>query len=186
MKNYFVHKTSIIDKYVSIGENTKIWHFSHILEKSKIGKNCIIGQNVMIGPDVKIGNNCKIQNNVSLYKGVELSDFVFCGPSCVFTNVCFPRAGIEKKNEFEMTFVGKHVTIGANSTILCGVKLEDYSFIAAGAVVTKSTKKFSLVAGCPAKHIGWVGHYGERLDKNLICPVTKKKYLLQNGDLIEK
>jgi len=186
MKNVFVHESSYVDEPSTIGENTKIWHFSHVLKNTSIGRNCILGQNVVVGPDVNVGNYCKIQNNVSIYKGVTLSDYVFCGPSCVFTNVSFPRAGVEKKDEFKETLVGAHVTIGANATIVCGTTLGAYSFIAAGAVVTKDVPDFALMAGCPAKQIGWVSHNGERLDESLTCPATGKKYKVENGNLIEK
>jgi len=150
---YFVHESSYIDDNVIIGKDTKIWHFSHILSGSKIGKDCVIGQNVTIGPDVIIGDGCKIQNNVSVYKGITIGDDVFLGPSCVFTNVINPRAFINRKNEFRNTVVEKGITIGANATILCGITLGEYCFIAAGSVVTKDVKPYSLVIGNPAKHI---------------------------------
>ncbi|MBW2333304.1 MAG: Gfo/Idh/MocA family oxidoreductase [Deltaproteobacteria bacterium] len=152
----FIHPTSEIDEKVTIGEKTKIWHFSHILSGSKIGKNCNIGQNVVIGPDVTIGNNCKIQNNVSIYKGVTLEDGVFCGPSMVFTNVYNPRAEIRKMDEARPTLVKKGATLGANATIICGVTLGKYSFIGAGAVITKDVPDHALVAGNPGKQTGWV------------------------------
>ena len=173
---FFAHESAIIDSSDDIGKDTKIWHFSHIFSNTVLGHNCIVGQNVMIGPEVEIGNNCKVQNNVSIYKGVELADEVFCGPSCVFTNVINPRAFIEKKSEFLITKVERGVTIGANATIICGVKLGEYSLIGAGSVVTKDVPSFGLVVGNPARHVGWVGHSGERLDSNLICPVTGRKY----------
>lgn len=155
-KNYFIHPTAIVDQNVEIGEGTKIWHFSHILSGSKIGKNCIIGQNVTIGPDVTIGNRCKIQNNVSVYKGVTLEDEVFCGPSCVFTNVYNPRAFIERKHEFRPTLVKRGATIGANATIICGVTIGKYAFVGAGAVVNRDVEDYALVTGVPAKRTGWV------------------------------
>ncbi|NQV56189.1 MAG: Gfo/Idh/MocA family oxidoreductase [Rhodospirillales bacterium] len=182
----FVHETAVVDAPADIGDGSKIWHFSHILNGVAIGCDCIIGQNVMIGPDVTVGNNCKIQNNVSLYKGVVLEDGVFCGPSCVFTNVNNPRAEIEKKDEFKPTLVKRGTTIGANATIVCGVTLGEYSFIAAGAVVSKDVPPFALVAGVPAKRIGWVGHAGERLDKNLVCPRTGRKYKDVGQDQLEE
>lgn len=183
--NYFKHESSYVDEDCLIGDGTKIWHFSHILKGSKIGQNVIISQNVMIGPDVIVGNNCKIQNNVSLYKGVILDDGVFCGPSCVFTNVYNPRAEIERKNEFRLTYVEKGVTIGANATVVCGVKLGAYSFIGAGAVVKSDVPSHALMVGVPAKQIGWVSHAGERLGKDLICPREKRRYRLTNGCLEE-
>lgn len=156
MNKYFVHQSSYIDDNTSIGEGTKIWHFCHILSGTKIGNNCVIGQNVMIGPDVVIGNNCKIQNNVSIYKGVILEDDVFCGPSCVFTNVINPRAFIERKNEFKTTILRKGSTIGANATIVCGNTIGRYALIGAGAVVTHDVIDYALMLGIPARRTGWV------------------------------
>lgn len=155
-KGIFIHPSSYIDEHVNIGKGTKIWHFSHILKNSQIGKNCIIGQNCMIGPDVKIGNGCKIQNNVSIYKGVELEDYVFCGPSCVFTNVLTPRAFIERKHEFKKTLVKEGATIGANATIVCGNIIGKYAMIGAGAVVVTDVENYALYTGVPAKRTGWV------------------------------
>ncbi len=185
-KSYFVHESSYIDENVEIGSETKIWHFSHILGDSKIGLNCTIGQNVVIGPNVKIGNNVKIQNNVSIYDGVTLEDDVFCGPSCVFTNVNNPRSEIIRKDEYRKTIVRRGVSIGANATIICGKELGEYSFIAAGAVVTKEVEPHSLVAGNPAKHIGWMSKAGGRLDENLICPISKKSYKINNNGKLEE
>jgi acetyltransferase-like isoleucine patch superfamily enzyme len=165
---------------------SKIWHFSHILKGSKIGRNCIVGQNVMIGPDVTIGDTCKIQNNVSIYKGVTLEDGVFCGPSCVFTNVNTPRAEIERKDEFLPTRVRCGVTIGANATIVCGVDLGEYSTIGAGAVVTKDVPAFALVAGVPARRIGWVSRTGDRLGADLVCPRTGTRYVEIARDRLEE
>ncbi len=162
-EEYFVHPTSCIDEGAEIGSGTKIWHYCHILKNTRIGKNCIIGQNVMIGPDVKVGNKCKIQNNVSIYKGVTLEDEVFCGPSCVFTNVYTPRAFIERKNEFLPTLVKKGATIGANATIVCGVTIGSYAMVGAGAVVKKDVPDYALVVGVPAKQIGWVCKCGVTL-----------------------
>lgn len=184
--DFFVHESSYIDDNVTIGNGTKIWHFSHILGNTQIGNNCVVSQNVMIGPDVKVGNNCKIQNNVSLYKGVELEDGVFCGPSCVFTNVNNPRAEVERKDEFRRTLVKQGTTIGANATIVCGVTLGEYSFIGAGAVVTKDVPDYALVVGNPARQIGWMSKNGERLDDSLCCPKDGTKYeLLENDELVE-
>ena len=171
-----VHESAYVDDDVEIGAGTRIWHFSHILSGSRIGQDCVIGQNVMLGPSAIIGDRCKIQNNVSVYEGVILEDGVFCGPSCVFTNVNTPRAEIERKNEFLPTRVKRGVTIGANATIVCGVTLGAYSFVAAGAVVTKDVADCALVAGVPAKRIGWVSETGERLGTDLVCPRTGKRY----------
>jgi len=178
-ESYFIHKSSYIDDNVKIGNGTKIWHFSHVLKNSSIGKNCIIGQNVMIGSDVEIGDGCKIQNNVSIYKGVTLEDNVFCGPSCVFTNVINPRAFIERKAEFKKTLVKKGATISANATLICGVTVGKYAFIGAGALVTKNVPDYSLVYGNPARIKGWMCKCGIKLNfKNPIasCKNCKKRY----------
>ena len=171
-----VHATAYVDDGCEIGAGSRIWHFSHVLKGSRIGRDCVVGQNVMIGPDVTVGDRCKIQNNVSLYKGIVLEDGVFCGPSCVFTNVLTPRAEIERKDEFKQTVVRRGVTIGANATLVCGHDLGEYAFIAAGAVVTRPVPPFALVAGNPAKRIGWVSHAGERLGPDLVCPRTGQRY----------
>jgi UDP-2-acetamido-3-amino-2,3-dideoxy-glucuronate N-acetyltransferase len=162
--NVFVHDSSYVDEGVSIGSGTRVWHFSHIIKGSRIGDNCSIGQNVVIGPDVTVGNGCKIQNNVSLYKGVTLEDFVFCGPSLVFTNVFNPRSQIPRMNELRTTLVRKGATLGANSTIVCGVTIGRYAFIGAGAVVTKDVPDHALVMGSPARIAGWICECGEKLD----------------------
>lgn len=180
---HFVHESAYIDDNVEIGEGTKIWHFSHLLSNTKIGRNCSIGQNVMIGPSVKVGSGCKIQNNVSLYRGVTLGDNVFCGPSCVFTNVVTPRAHVERKDEFAETKVGSGVSIGANATIVCGVELGEYCMIAAGAVVTKDVKPFALMLGVPARQLGWVSRSGDRLTDDLICPRTSEQYAMVGNKL---
>jgi len=172
----FIHPTAVIDDGITIGAGTKIWHFSHLLKGSKIGMQCNIGQNVVIGPDVKIGNQCKIQNNVSVYKGVTLEDGVFCGPSMVFTNIYNPRAEIRKMDQVRPTLVKKGATIGANSTIICGVTLGRYCFIGAGALVNKNVLDNALVVGNPAKQIGWVCDCGERLPDDLECFSCGKKY----------
>lgn len=179
----FVHESAYVDELVVLGDDTRIWHFSHILPGSRIGHNCSIGQNVMIGPDVTVGDNCKIQNNVALYKGVELEQGVFCGPSCVFTNVINPRAEVERKDEFRTTRVRRGVTIGANATIVCGNELGAYSMIGAGAVVTADVPAYALMVGVPARQIGWVSQAGEILDETLICPRTGEKYKLDGGRL---
>jgi predicted dehydrogenase/acetyltransferase-like isoleucine patch superfamily enzyme len=171
-----IHPSAYVDAGCTIGAGTRIWHFSHILKGSRIGRDCVIGQNVMIGPDVVVGDRCKIQNNVSLYKGIVLEDGVFCGPSCVFTNVLTPRAEIERKSEFRPTVVRRGATIGANATLICGHDLGAYCLVAAGAVVTRPVPPFALVAGNPARRIGWVSHAGERLGPDLVCPRTGQRY----------
>lgn len=171
-----IHESSYVDDGVSIGFGTKIWHFSHVLGQVTIGRDCSIGQNVMIGSGVTIGSRCKIQNNVSLYEGVELADDVFCGPSCVFTNVINPRAAVERKDEFQTTYVGEGATIGANATIVCGHTIGEYSFIAAGAVVTSDVPAHALMAGVPARRIGWMSRSGERLGPDLVCPRDGSRY----------
>lgn len=186
MINYFVHESSYIDDNVVIGNSTKIWHFSHILGNTIIGANCVIGQNVMIGPNVRIGNYCKIQNNVSIYEGILLEDNVFCGPSCVFTNVYNPRANVERKNEFLHTIVKEGATIGANSTIVCGVTLGTYCFIGAGTVVIKDVHAYACVVGNPAKIIGWRCKCGEKLDQKLYCCRCSSKYVEIDNNLILK
>lgn len=172
----YAHETAVIDQPSSIGAGSKIWHFSHVLAGTRIGRDCVLGQNVMAGPDVSIGDRCKIQNNVSLYKGVCLEDGVFCGPSCVFTNVNNPRAEVERKDEFRPTLVRRGATIGANATIVCGTTLGAYSFIAAGAVVADDVPDHALMAGVPARRIGWMSHDGERLGDDLVCPRTGRRY----------
>lgn len=176
-KGVKVHESAYVDDdAMPIGAGTAIWHFAHVLNGCSIGENCSIGQNVMIGPSVSVGNQCKIQNNVALYKGVTLEDGVFCGPSCVFTNVNNPRAFIERKNEFAETRVGRGASIGANATIVCGHDLGEYCFIAAGAVVTTNVPAYALMAGVPARRIGWVSRAGRKLGKNLTCPDTGERY----------
>ena len=177
-----LHETAYVDDPVEIGSDTRIWHFSHVLPRTRIGRECVIGQNVMIGPDVAVGDRCKIQNNVSLYKGVTLEDGVFCGPSCVFTNVNTPRAEIDRKNEFLPTLVRRGATIGANATIVCGSTIGEYAFIAAGAVVTKDVPAFALMAGVPARRIGWVSRAGRRLGADLRCPDTGQQYMEAGSD----
>ena len=180
-----IHESSYVDDGAVIGRGTKIWHFCHILSRTSIGENCSIGQNVMIGPNVRIGNGCKIQNNVSIYDGVELADDVFCGPSCVFTNVNNPRADVSRKDEFRPTPIGRGASIGANATIVCGHSLGEYCFIGAGAVVTKDVPAFALMAGNPARRIGWMSKAGERLGGDLVCPRTHRRYELRNETIIE-
>ena len=178
----FVHESAYVDEQVEIGEATKIWHFSHVLPRTRIGRACVLGQNVVAGPDVTVGDRCKIQNNVSLYKGVTLEDGVFCGPSCVFTNVNNPRAEIERKDEFLPTVVRKGATIGANATIVCGTTIGECAFIAAGAVVTRDVPPFALMAGVPARRIGWVSRAGRRLGVDLTCPDTGQRYVEAGPD----
>ena len=176
-----IHVSSYVDDGAVIGRGTKIWHFCHILAGTVIGENCSIGQNAMIGPKVRVGNGCKIQNNVSLYEGVELADDVFCGPSCVFTNVINPRANVSRKAEFKSTPVGQGATIGANATIVCGHSLGAYCLIGAGAVVTKDVPDYALMVGTPARRMGWMSRAGERLDASLICKTTGEKYAESRG-----
>lgn len=171
-----IHESAYVDEPCSIGRGTKIWHFVHVLGGVEIGENCVLGQNVVVGPDARIGNNVKIQNNVSVYKGVTLEDGVFCGPSCVFTNVNNPRAEIERKSEFADTLVKRGATIGANATIVCGHTLGAYSFIAAGAVVASDVDDYALMAGVPAKRIGWMSKAGRKLSADLVCPEDGSRY----------
>jgi UDP-2-acetamido-3-amino-2,3-dideoxy-glucuronate N-acetyltransferase len=190
-KDVTIHASAYVDDGVTLGAGTKIWHFSHILGSVSIGKGCNIGQNVVIGPKVTIGDNVKIQNNVSVYEGVTLEDGVFCGPSCVFTNVNNPRSEVARKSEYRPTLVKRGASIGANATIVCGHTLGQYAFIAAGAVVTKDVPDFAMMAGVPARRIGWMSHSGAKLDKDLVCPESKRRYRLvkdsaKNGSSAEK
>ena len=166
MTEYFVHESAYVDEGAEIGKGTKIWHFCHVLSKAKIGENCIFGQNVLVANNVVIGNFCKIQNNVSLYEGVVLEDYVFCGPSMVFTNVKTPRCEFPRNtsNDYHKTLVKRGASIGANATIVCGVTLHENAFVAAGAVVTKDVPAYAMVAGVPANIIGWMSAYGDVLD----------------------
>lgn len=186
-RNYSVHETAIIDDGAQIGNATRVWHWVHVCGRAKIGQNCSLGQNVFVGNNVVIGNNVKIQNNVSVYDNVTIEDDVFCGPSMVFTNVYNPRSFIERKGEYRDTLIEKGVTIGANATIVCGINVGRYAFIGAGAVVNKDTKAFALMVGVPAKQIGWMSCYGEKLElplngnKEVVCPHSGLKYILK-GD----
>jgi UDP-2-acetamido-3-amino-2,3-dideoxy-glucuronate N-acetyltransferase len=188
-EDVFVHATSYIDNNVTIGPGTKIWHFSHVLNDCNIGKDCSLGQNVVTGPRVNIGNQVKIQNNVSVYEGVTLEDGVFCGPSCVFTNVNNPRSNIVRKSEFKKTLVKRGATLGANCTIICGVTIGRYAFIGAGAVISKDVPDYALMVGVPAKQISWISQYGEKLDLPLvgnaetICKHTSQKYQLKDDQV---
>lgn len=179
---YRYHKSSYIDEGVKIGDGTIIWHFSHIMRNAEIGKNCTIGQNCFIGSKASIGNRVKIQNNVSIYDSVILEDNIFCGPSCVFTNILNPRAFIERKNEYKTTIVKKGASIGANTTIICGNKIGKYAFIGAGAVVTKDVPDFAIMVGVPATQIGWICKCDEKLSENYKCKKCGKSYYL-NHDL---
>ena len=162
--DYFIHKSSLVDEGVTIGDGTKVWHFCHILSNTTIGKNCSFGQNCVVGGDVKVGNGVKVQNNVSIYEGVEVEDDVFLGPSMVFTNVINPRAFIQRKDEFKKTLLKRGCSIGANATIICGVTIGEYALIGSGAVVNRDVKPYALMVGVPARQIGWVGISGNRLN----------------------
>jgi UDP-2-acetamido-3-amino-2,3-dideoxy-glucuronate N-acetyltransferase len=182
---YFAHPTAVIDPGCSIGDGTKIWHFSHIMPNCVIGANCNIGQNVVISPEVVLGKNVKVQNNVSIYTGVECEDDVFLGPSMVFTNVTNPRSAINRKNQYAKTLVKKGATIGANATVVCGNDIGRYAFIGAGAVVTKNVPDYALVVGNPARQTGWMSEFGHKLvfnkDGVAVCEESKEKYKLDNG-----
>lgn len=180
-----IHPTAVIDDGVTIGSGTAVWHFSHVLSGSVIGRDCSLGQNVMVGPDVVIGDRCRIQNNVSIYEGVTLEDGVFCGPSCVFTNVLNPRAEVSRRDEFLPTRVGQGASIGANATVVCGNDVGAYALVGAGAVVTSDIAPHALVVGVPARQIGWVSHEGERLTDDLVCPRSGQKYELRDGALVD-
>lgn len=189
--NYWSHESAIIDDGATLGEGTKVWHFSHVCSGATIGEGCSLGQNVFVGNRVVIGNRCKIQNNVSVYDNVTLEDDVFCGPSMVFTNVYNPRAAIIRKEEYRTTLVHQGATLGANCTVVCGVTIGHYAFIGAGAVVNKDVPGYALMVGVPARQIGWMSEYGEQLDLPLngqeeaICPYTKQRYRL-NGNQLEQ
>lgn len=189
MFNYIAHSSTYIDDDVSIGSNTKIWHFSHILSGSIIGENCSFGQNCVVGPNVKIGNGVKVQNNVSIYEGVECEDDVFLGPSMVFTNVINPRAFIVRREEFKKTLLKRGCSIGANATIVCGVIIGQYALIGSGAVVNKNVKPYALMVGVPARQIGWVSRAGNTLtfDENGVAvdDFDNSKYKLENDELKE-
>jgi UDP-2-acetamido-3-amino-2,3-dideoxy-glucuronate N-acetyltransferase len=176
-----IHESAYIDAPVTIGEGTAIWHFCHVLGDVTIGRRCSLGQNVVVGPRVTIGDDCKIQNNVSVYEGVTLENGVFCGPSCVFTNVVNPRSTVSRKSEFKPTLVKQGASIGANATVVCGHTVGAYAFIAAGAVVTRDVPDHALMAGVPARRIGWMSVSGERLGNDLVCPRDGSRYR-ETGD----
>lgn len=184
MEDYFVHESSYVDQDVTIGKGTKIWHFCHIQTGAKIGESCSLGQNVNVSNNVKIGNRVKIQNNVSVYEGVELEDYVFCGPSMVFTNDLTPRAKYPKGQKgYKRTLLKEGVSVGANATIVCGHTIGKWAMIAAGAVVTKNVPDYALMAGVPAKQIGWVCECGKVLPDSLICEECKRKYGIKQETL---
>ena len=184
-KGYFAHSSAVIDEGCTIGNGTRIWHFSHIMPGCIIGEGCNIGQNVVVSPDVVLGKNVKIQNNVSIYTGVVCEDDVFLGPSMVFTNVINPRSAVNRKNEYARTFVRKGATIGANATIVCGIELGEFCFIGAGAVVIRTVPSYALVVGNPARQTGWMREYGHKLkfdkDGKAICPESNVVYELKDG-----
>ena len=185
--NYFAHETAVIDDNCSIGDGTKIWHFSHIMPNCKIGNKCNIGQNVVVSSEVILGNNVKVQNNVSIYTGVICEDDVFLGPSMVFTNIINPRSAVIRKDEYKKTIVKKGASIGANATIICGNNIGEYALIGAGSVVTKEILPYALVVGNPSKQIGWISEFGHRLqfDDNgrATCPESNEKYQLKNNEV---
>ena len=180
---FFVHESAYVDDGVTIGAGTKIWHFCHIMGQTQIGERCSFGQNCVVGPKVRVGNGVKVQNNISIYEGVEIEDDVFLGPSMVFTNVINPRAFIQRKSEFKQTLLKRGSTVGANATIVCGVLIGRYAMIGAGAVVTKDVPDFALMAGVPARQIGWVGKSGNRLDfaSSAEAMDDGSRYVLHNG-----
>ena len=184
-KNYFVHESSYVDEGCEIGNNVKVWHFSHIMPKCKIGDGTNIGQNVVVSPGVVLGRNVKVQNNVSIYEGVICEDDVFLGPSMVFTNVINPRSAVTRKHEYKTTLVKRGASIGANATIVCGNEIGEFSFIGAGAVVTKAVPAYALMVGNPARQKGWMSEFGHRLEfgeNNIaVCPESKQEYLLENN-----
>lgn len=183
--SYFIHESSYVDGGVIIGDDTKIWHFSHIMTGAKIGKNCNLGQNIVISPGVVVGDNVKIQNNVSVYTGVTIEEDVFLGPSCVFTNVMNPRSRVNRKNEYTDTIVKKGASIGANATIVCGNTIGRYAFIGAGAVVTKDVPDYALIVGNPGRQVGWMSEYGQKLifdhERQAVCSESGERYMFING-----
>jgi UDP-2-acetamido-3-amino-2,3-dideoxy-glucuronate N-acetyltransferase len=189
MTSYYKHESAIVDDGAVIGRNSKVWHFVHVCSGAVIGNGVSLGQNVFVGNKVVIGNHCKIQNNVSVYDNVWLEEGVFCGPSMVFTNVHNPRSLVNRKNEYKDTIVGKGATLGANCTIVCGVKIGEYAFVGAGAVVNKDVPDFALIVGVPGRQIGWMSAFGEKLEIPVVgsgtveCPNTGDIYQLENNHL---
>ena len=183
--NFNAHETAVIDEGCTIGDGTRIWHFSHIMKGAAIGRNCNIGQNVVISPGVTLGDNVKVQNNVSIYTGVTCEDDVFLGPSCVFTNVKNPRSTVNRREQYAATRVGKGATIGANATIVCGHDIGKYAFVGAGAVVTRNVADYALVVGNPSRQTGWMSEYGHKLHFDgggiAACPESRQEYKLENN-----
>tara|TARA_R110001592_G_scaffold45986_2_gene146689 strand:- start:19089 stop:19670 length:582 start_codon:yes stop_codon:yes gene_type:complete len=192
MANYYIHPSAIVDDGAQIGNDSRVWHFVHVCPQAVIGERCSLGQNVFVGNKVSIGNDCKIQNNVSVYDNVTLEDGVFCGPSMVFTNVYNPRSFVERKNEYRNTMVKRGATLGANCTIVCGVSIGAFAFVGAGAVINKDVPDYALMVGVPAKQVGWMNEYGERLDLPLtgnaesICEHTGDKYVLCQNSVVKE
>ena len=189
MIGYYRHESAIVDEGAQIGEDSRVWHFVHVCGGARIGRGVSLGQNVFVGNQVVIGDHCKIQNNVSVYDGVTLEEGVFCGPSMVFTNVYNPRSLVERKDEFRPTLVRRGATLGANCTIVCGTTIGEYAFVAAGAVINKDVKAYALMAGVPARQIGWMSRHGERLDLpqsgvgEIVCASTGARYRLDGTEL---
>jgi len=187
MSGYTAHESAVIDAGAQIGEGSRIWHFAHVCAGARIGRNCSLGQGVFVGNDVRIGNNVKIQNNVSVYDAVTLEDDVFCGPSMVFTNVYNPRSAVVRKGEYRRTLIERGATLGANCTIVCGVRVGEYAFVGAGAVINRDVPAYALMAGVPARQIGWMSRHGERLalpvngSGEASCPATGERYVLEDG-----
>jgi UDP-2-acetamido-3-amino-2,3-dideoxy-glucuronate N-acetyltransferase len=185
--DYVAHESAYVDQPCTIGAGTKIWHFAHVMKGASIGNNCVLGQNTLVSPNVRIGNNVKIQNNVAVYTGTEIEDDVFLGPSCVLTNVTNPRSQVNRQSLYEKTLIRRGATIGANATVVCGITLGRYAFIAAGAVVAKDVPDYALMAGVPAKHIGWMSRHGHKLqfdnDDIAICPESKFRYQLKGNEV---
>lgn len=188
--SYYRHDSAIVDEGAEIGDGSSIWHFVHVSSGARIGRDVVLGQNVYVGGQAVIGDGCRVQNNVSVYDRVILAEEVFCGPSAVFTNVANPRAAVERKQEYRETRVERGASLGANCTIVCGVRIGRYAFVGAGAVVTADVKDFALVTGVPARQTGWMSRHGEKLDLPLegegeaVCPATGERYRLQNGECL--